>query len=219
MKKATTAAIVSALLWGVTGTSCASTKASGEDVQPVGDNATTITTDSGVTLPAGVLPPNNPPEPGDAPLGPDGHYNYDAPEFVLTNPCDDPEIMGRLDRLGFREQSEVSQRVKGTRQLGCIIGSESSALSEVFGIWRASIAHPNLASYGGLPIDRQNGVHDGVTYTMTTPIGLSYCIASVETERGSLGFAVDITGQDDSDLTEELCKPVDNLLTKYLGDL
>lgn len=54
---------------------------------------------------------------------------------------------------------------------------------------------------------------------MTTPIGLSYCIASVETERGSLGFAVDITGQDDSDLTEELCKPVDNLLTKYLGDL
>ena len=100
MKKATTAALLSALLWGITGTSCASTEASGKDVQPAGDNATTITTDSGVTLPAGVLPPNNPPEPGDAPLGPDGHYNYDAPEFVLTNPCDDPEIMGRLDRLG-----------------------------------------------------------------------------------------------------------------------
>ena len=39
-------------------------------------------------LPPGVLPPNDPPQPGDARLGPDGHYDYSAPDFVLKNPCD-----------------------------------------------------------------------------------------------------------------------------------
>lgn len=219
MKKATTTALLSALLLGITATGCTSSETSGEEVRPVGDNATTMTTDSGVTLPAGVLPPNDPPAPGDAPLGADGHYNYDAPEFVLTNPCDDPEIMGRLEKLGYREQTDVQDRIKGVRQLGCLLDAENSAPPETFGVWLSSIAHSNLENYAATPIGHQSGAHNWATYQMTTPIGLSYCIASVETERGALGFAVDITGQGGSDLAKELCTPVSDLLTKYLGEM
>ena len=216
MKKATTAALLSALLWGITGTSCALTEASGEDVQPVGDNATTITADPGVTLPAGVLPPNNPPEPGDAPLGPDGHYNYDAPEFVLTNPCDDPEIMGRLDRLGFREQTEVSERIKGVKQIGC--GLQTSHILPL-GLWHTSVAHSRLENYDAHPATHHSeGLH-WVTFRQTNPIGLSYCIASVETPKGALGFITHISEEKSTDFDETICKPVNELMTNYLGEI
>lgn len=215
MKKATTAALLSALLWGTTGTSCSSTEASGEDVQPVGDNATTITTDSGVTLPAGVLPPNNPPKPGDAPLGPDGHYNYDAPEFVLTNPCDDPEIMGRLDRLGFREQTYMEGRIEGNKQIGCVIESDASGL---LSIWHAAVAHSQLERYSAEPLAHHEGIFNWVTFTQTEPLGSSACIASVETEQGALGFVIDTTGQDSPDPQHRRCAPVNELLIDYLGE-
>ena len=190
-------------------------EASGEDVQPVGDNATTMTTDSGVTLPAGVLPPNNPPEPGDAPLGPDGHYNYDAPEFVLTNPCDDPEIMGRLDRLGFREQTYMEGRIEGNKQIGCVIESDASGL---LSIWHAAVAHSQLERYSAEPLAHHEGIFNWVTFTQTEPLGSSACIASVETEQGALGFVIDTTGQDSPDPQHRLCAPVNELLIDYLGE-
>ncbi|WP_239659422.1 hypothetical protein [Corynebacterium vitaeruminis] len=215
LKKATTAALLSALLLGTTGISCSSTETSGEDVQPVGDNLTTITTDSGVTLPAGVLPPDNPPEPGDAPLGPDGHYNYDAPEFILTNPCDDPEIMGRLDRLGFREQTYMEGRIKGNKQIGCVIESDAS---DLLSIWHAAVAHSQLERYSAEPLAHHDETFNWVTFTQTEPLGSSACIASVETEKGALGFVIDTTGQDEPDPQHRRCAPVNELLIDYLGE-
>lgn len=216
MKKATTAALLSALVLGTTAIGCASTETSGENVRPIGDTATTMTTDSGVTLPAGVLPPNKPPAPGDAPLGADGHYNYDAPEFVLTNPCDDPEIMGRLEKLGFREQTYIDGRIEGNKQIGCAIESDSS---ELLSIWHAAVAHSQLERYSAEPLVHHAETFNWVTFTQINPLGSSACIASVETEKGALGFVIDTTGQDEPDPKNRRCAPVNELLIDYLGEI
>ncbi len=216
MKKATTTALLSALLLGITATGCTSSETSGEEVRPVGDNATPMTTDSGVTLPAGVLPPNDPPAPGDAPLGADGHYNYDAPEFVLTNPCDDPEIMGRLEKLGYREQTDVQDRIKGVKQIGCGLQAEQIVS---LGIWHAGVAHSQLEKYGARPISHHFENLHWVSFNQTNPIGLSYCIASVETPRGALGFITHIANQESTNLDDSDCKSANNLMTDYLGEM
>lgn len=215
MKKATTTALLSALLLGITATGCTPSETSGEEVRPVGDNATTMTTDSGVTLPAGVLPPNDPPAPGDAPLGADGHYNYDAPEFVLTNPCDDPEIMGRLEKLGYREQTYVDGRIEGNKQIGCAIESDSSGL---LSIWHTEVAHSQLSRYNAEPLAHHEDSVNWVTFRLTNPLGNSACIASVETARGALGFVIDTTGQEEPDPQNKRCAPVNELLIDYLGE-
>lgn len=61
-------------------TGCGAAGASGDDDEHAAAEES--------SLPPGVMPPNDPPQPGDAPLGPDGHYDYSAPDFVLKNPCE-----------------------------------------------------------------------------------------------------------------------------------
>jgi hypothetical protein len=215
VQKANTAALLLALALGVTAAGCAPTKANGEQNESIDTSDLPMTADAGVTLPAGVLPPNNPPAPGDAPLGNDGHYNYDAPEFVLTNPCDDPEIMGRLEKIGFREQENLDMRIEGNKQLGC--GIQSSDFN-LLGIWHASVPHSRLGNYNATPVTHREGIFNWITFKQTNPIGNSACIASIETEKGALGFIVDTTGEEDADPQDHRCAPANKVLVKYLGE-
>lgn len=215
MQKANTAALLLAIALGATVIGCAPTDTTGEQKSAIDTRHLPMTADAGVTLPAGVLPPNNPPEPGDAPLGNDGHYNYDAPEFVLTNPCDDPEIMGRLEKVGFREQDGIPQRIKGVKQLGCIVESENN---ELLGLWHTSVAHSKLNNYNTQPSHHYGDNHAWVTFKQTNPIELSYCTASVETPKGALGFSVDITGEDNPSQQDKMCAPANQTMIDYLGE-
>ncbi|MDO5029496.1 MAG: hypothetical protein Q4E11_02795 [Corynebacterium sp.] len=215
MQKANTTALLLAIALGAAAAGCAPTEANGEQSNSITTNNLPMTADAGVTLPAGVLPPNNPPEPGDAPLGNDGHYNYDAPEFVLTNPCDDPEIMGRLERIGFREQDSIDMRIEGNKQLGCGIQSNDSNL---LAVWHTSVAHSQLGNYDATPLKHSNGIFNWITFKQTSPIGTSACIASVETAKGALGFIVDTTGEENPDPQDTKCTPANELLTDYLGE-
>lgn len=221
MKTATTAAMCAAFLLGTALAGCSADgdseaeqhSGSGSDTMRA---ATGLSTDSGLTLPAGVLPPDSPASPGDAPLGDDGHYNYDAPEFVLTNPCDDPKIMARLEKIGYREQQYIETRIQGHKQLGCAIESGDKRM---IGIWYMSVAHSQIHKYNGKPIEDHKGTYSWVTFRQTNPLGNTSCITSVETSKGALGFLVDITETDLQKPDSELCTVTNRIMTDYLGEL
>ena len=78
-------------------------------------------------LPPGVLPPNDPPQPGDARLGPDGHYDYSAPDFVLKNPCD-TEVYERAMSNGWHAPIVGSPRFDGFDERSCSITNDSTGI-------------------------------------------------------------------------------------------
>lgn len=220
MKSARIATLCAVLLLGTTAAGCSSLSAAGLGT-PLGSDdadgqAMAMTTDSGVVLPAGVLPPDSPAAPGDAPLGEDGHYNYDAPEFVLTNPCDDPEIMDRLDRIGYREETDLGTRIDGVKQLGCVIESDNN---DVLAVWHLAVPHSRLHEYNGNPIEDSNKSSSWVTFRQTSPIGTSICVSSVETAKGALGFIVDIPDAQSEKPDSELCAPTNAVMIDYLGEM
>ena len=212
MQKANTTALLLAIVLGAAAAGCAPTEANGEQSNSITTNNLPMTADAGVTLPAGVLPPNNPPEPGVAPIGADGHYNYDAPEFVLTNPCDDPEIMGRLEKIGFREQDAFDTRFQEVRHTGCDIKTKDD---NDYAVYRASVAHTQLGNYGSEPQSHKAGNVSWVTFEQSNPIGLTACLASIESPKGSFGVMVDTTMHSGNDA----CEPVNKLMHDYLGEM
>lgn len=166
-------------------------------------------------LPPGVLPPREPAQPGDARLGPDGHYDYAASDFILTNPCDDPEIMAKLEKLGQRESKEFSTRFSGWKQSGCVLGPDGSG---PISVWFQAANQDDFRKYESPPTFHKNSEFQWTTTRQTGAGGIVACVASVETERGSFGFTIDATNQSFDDFHAEACSLVNELIIEYMGD-
>lgn len=165
-------------------------------------------------LPPGVLPPREPAQPGDARLGPDGHYDYAASDFVLTNPCDDPEIMAKLEKLGQREDPGKGVRAKGPWNIGCALGPH--------GLGPISIQYlsKNAEELPKVSTELQNHSRGELSWRTTkqvAPVGNS-CFASIETSGGNLGFLIEAPPRETKNFHDTVCQPVSDLMISFLGE-
>ena len=157
------------------------------------------TGEEATALPPGILPPNDPPQPGDARLGPDGHYDYSAPDFVLKNPCDTeayevaleqgwvPPVVG--EKNFDSEKSRVCGIVKGFDGIG--IAHHAFSNTELVNM------HPGLEYHSD----------DGTSwYTTVWPnhIGTS-CFAGANGPGGAEGVTVPIGGFSSFKTQESAC--------------
>lgn len=138
-------------------------------------------------LPPGVLPPNDPPQPGDARLGPDGHYDYSAPDFVLKNPCD-TEYFQRAMELGWEVPSFGTKRRDEPTGSDCTIINESSGLALTN--YPSSVAE--LAESGYETSIDSSRTPALILIQGNALLGES-CFAGVETAHGIIG-ATSVTG-------------------------
>nr|WP_162933179.1 hypothetical protein [Corynebacterium lactis] len=171
------------------------------------------TNDNG--LPLGVIPPREPAQAGDARLGPDGHYDFNAPDFVLSNPCDDPEIMAKLEKLGHREDPEKQGRIRGAWHVGCVLGPD--------GTGPLSILHQKLSRNDFSRLGVEEKTHEVAGFSWSTSRQESdfgtACFASVQTERGRLGFTVEVPSGIQTKFHEDFCSAPSSLLEALIkGD-
>ena len=176
--------------------------ADSESVLEVGDDG----------LPPAVVPPEGEFEPGDARLGPDGHYDYRAPDFVKTSPCSDPELMARLDRLGQRKHPEWGRDFEGLYQVGCVLGPEGIG---PISVWRLGLNNLEMEERGYDP--RVHKTEAGTWVTARFESGFSDgCSATFETPKGSFGFLLVFIDEEYDDFHNGICKPVNELMAQYL---
>lgn len=151
------------------------------------------------SLPPGVMPPNDPPQPGDAPLGPDGHYDYSAPGFELKNPCDTDAYQVALQN-GW-EPPVIGQQFKDHDFIQyCGITRGTTGI----GIYTLRLTHQELNEYA-LKINHQES-GDSSWYTAVLPgiLGDS-CIAGVFGPNGGEGVSVGIGGFSDYSTEQSAC--------------
>lgn len=162
-------------------------------------------------LPPGVLPPNDPPQPGDARLGPDGHYDYSAPDFVLKNPCDTDAYQVALQK-GWEPPVIGSTRYDADDERSCSITKESTGMV--------------LFSYQTLPSEfeeRGSTVHldsAGPTpiYVIQSPhfFGDS-CFAGVESPSGLIGALTGNGGFSNHTTIESACEEAIDVFDELFG--
>ncbi len=173
---ATALAVVAAATLGTTG--CGA-------VGPDDANAATAGKEAGDNaLQPGVLPPNDPPQPGDARLGPDGHYDYSAPDFVLKNPCDTDAYGVALEK-GW-EPPVIGKQFKNLGQIQhCGIIKDGTGIS----IHSLSLNHEELRE---LSIDLQfHKSRENTWYTAVIPGDFgSSCFAGAFGPRGGTGVGI-----------------------------
>lgn len=165
-------------------------------------------------LPPGVLPPREPAQPGDARLGPDGHYDYAASDFVLTNPCDDPEIMAKLEKLGQREDPGKQFRINGAWHVECVLGEDGTG---PIGVW---YQEANFKRFETLDFSPKHRHEDGFSWVITRQKSnfSDGCVASVETQNGSLSIAFPYPLSQSKSFDSVQCSPASNLLLKFLKE-
>ena len=151
------------------------------------------------SLPPGVMPPNDPPQPGDAPLGPDGHYDYSAPGFELKNPCDTaayqvalqngwkpPVIGNQFKDLDFIQHCGITRGTTG------------------IGIYTHRLSHQELKEYALTFNHQESG--DSSWYTAVLPgIMGDSCIAGTFGPNGGEGISVSIGGFSDYSTERSAC--------------
>lgn len=162
-------------------------------------------------LPPGVLPPNDPPQPGDARLGPDGHYDYSAPDFVLKNPCDTDAYQVALQK-GWQPPAIGSQNFDSDQDRMCGIVKESDGIG---------ISHHAFERAKLIQLDPALEVHSdsGISwYTAEWPnhIG-STCFAGVDAPGGAEGVTVPIGGFSNYKTRESACRFASEQFIKLFG--
>ena len=172
-------------------------------------------------LPPGVMPPTGENPPGAARLGTDGHYDYSAEDFELGNPCDDPEIVAKVESMGHVFEPFEYAKFKGFRQSGCIFDLSLEGNGSVNRLWYQAVNYHILVRDNGDPrvIER-----DGLTWYVSRqedPGVMVACVASIETERGSFGFVIDVTEalSENADFHTETCAEANEIFyTFFKGD-
>ncbi|MEJ6019318.1 hypothetical protein [Corynebacterium sp. H113] len=178
------------------------------------DNSRTFAPD-GTPLPPGVLPPSENPAPGSARLGPDGHYDYSADDFVLSDPCDSPELMERLRALGYEEIETAIGRADLPWQRGCLIGREGNGIAVL------NLQNRNRTDYtrDGYEIIESTGPSVSALQVPQQSAMADSCFSAVETEQGTLGFTVPFSDAKPIQLRSQACKKGLELLQELLqGD-
>ncbi|MFD5867780.1 hypothetical protein ACFWGD_04070 [Corynebacterium sp. NPDC060344] len=161
-------------------------------------------------LPPGVLPPNDPPQPGDAKLGPDGHYDYSAPDFVLKNPCD-MDIYQRALEKGWKAPDFGTKRRDEESLATCgLINDGGAAL-----IINNTLNRRKIEELG-YPIT-DHGVEQTSWYTFVSKGDLfDECTATADTSEGSLGVSLAIGGFSEMKTSEETCEYVSARYTELI---
>lgn len=162
-------------------------------------------------LPPGVLPPNEPPQPGDARLGPDGHYDYSAPDFVPKNPCN-TEYFQRALELGWKPPEIGTKRRDDPDHMYCGVVNDRQALA--------------LFTFFGNQNDLKAEGHDVVIDTSSgTPLIMmkrptlfgEACFVGVETELGTIGGAASTGGFSDHTTIDQACAEAIEMTLPILG--
>ncbi|MFD5868807.1 hypothetical protein ACFWGD_09385 [Corynebacterium sp. NPDC060344] len=152
-----------------------------------GDAATAAAGEAqGPALPPGVLPPNDPPQPGDAKLGPDGHYDYSAPDFVLKNPCDTDAYQVALQQ-GWKQPSFGTTRRDEPAEKTCSIVQNSTGMvlysfaktSGDFNAEEAEVAHEESRGKTLVVIKSPNLFGETCFAGIETPAGLTGALTGV----------------------------------------
>lgn len=167
----------------------------------------------GTPLPPGVLPPSENPAPGSARLRPDGHYDYSADDFVLSDPCDSPELMERLRALGYEEIETAIGRADLPWQRGCLIGETDTAIAGF------ELQNRNLSDFQELGFTVSQRSTDTLSWAevdLVSAMGDVY-FSTVETEAGALGFSIPY-GESSAVSSRVLArKQADALISDFFG--
>lgn len=141
---------------------------------------------NGQLLPPGVKAPEEPAQPGAAKLRPDGHYDYSAPDFVLGDPCEDPELMSRLAEQGWAIWDSPRARISTNYLKGCVL-SNANPNSEPLTVVAINASATTMESEGYLHKFHSNG--ENSWFTANPPSGFGeLCVAVHETQSGSVGI-------------------------------
>lgn len=163
------------------------------------------------SLPPGVMPPNDPPQPGDAPLGPDGHYDYSAPGFELKNPCD-TEYFQRALGLGWQVPPFGTKRRDEPEEMYCGMINEASTIGlfsfpKNYRDYETSEFHIEIIDHKGISL---------IQVIRPTLFGEG-CFIGLETPRGMFG-GLDATGGFSSHTTiDQACKAATESIFSILG--
>lgn len=163
------------------------------------------------SLPPGVLPPNDPPQPGDAPLGPDGHYDYSAPGFELKNPCD-TEYFQRALELGWRVPDFGVTRQDETDAADCTLINETSGIALT--TYYRSIKELERSGYTISVISAQP--FDLITIKGSSLFGES-CFTGAETPYGIIGATLATGGFSQHNNIEKACTETVNTIIPIIG--
>ncbi|MFC3849890.1 hypothetical protein ACFORJ_06890 [Corynebacterium hansenii] len=175
-------------------------------------NAATAGKETGKNaLAPGVLPPNDPPQPGDARLGPDGHYDYSAPDFVLKNPCDTDAYGVALEK-GWEPPVIGKQNfdAETDRMCGIVKGSDGIGIT---------LHAFNRADLKGMDPDfaiQNNGNVSWYTTVWPNYIGSS-CFAGIDLPSGAEGVTVPIGGFSNFSTRESACKFASDQFIQFFG--
>lgn len=154
-----------------------STETEGQEIGP-----------NGQLLPPGVKAPEEPAQPGAAKLGPDGHYDYSAPDFVLGDPCEDPELMSRLAEQGWVLSSTTPSRMKNPWLKGCTllpIDSNQQPISLVAVPQNQPYYEKNQETYD-LDAKTTSRVFEVIK---RIDVQQGTCMSAIETSAGTIGIA------------------------------
>ena len=163
-------------------------------------------------LPPGVLPPNDPPQPGDARLGPDGHYDYSAPDFELKNPCDTGTYQVALNQ-GWKPPS-IGQQFKDQGNIQyCGITKGSTGIA----IYTLGLGHIEVAKLAS-ELD-YHSVDERSWYTAVIPgqFGDS-CLAGAFGPDGGHGIFVGIGGFSNYSTKQEACMYAEEQFETLFGE-
>lgn len=163
------------------------------------------------TLPPGVMPPNDPPQPGDAPLGPDGHYDYSAPGFELKNPCD-TEYFQRALELGWRVPDFGVTRQDEADAADCTLINETSGIALT--TYYRSIEELERSGYTISVISAQP--FDLITIKGDSLFGES-CFTGAETPYGIFGATLVTGGFSQHNTIEKACTETVNTIIPIIG--
>ena len=162
-------------------------------------------------LPPGVLPPNDPPQPGDARLGSDGHYDYSAPDFVLKNPCD-TEYFQRAMELGWEVPEIGTKRRDEPASSTCSMVNDSTGLPLV--AFDSSVTGLSTQGYS-VELDETGG-QPLIIVKGNAILGES-CFAGAETQVGVLGAMSGTGGFSQFTSIDDACKEAIETIIPILG--
>lgn len=163
------------------------------------------------SLPPGVMPPNDPPQPGDAPLGSDGHYDYSAPGFELKNPCD-TEYFQRALELGWRVPDFGVTRQDEADAADCTLINETSGIALT--TYYRSIEELERSGYTISVISAQP--FDLITIKGDSLFGES-CFTGAETPYGIFGATLVTGGFSQHNTMEKACTETVNTIIPIIG--
>lgn len=142
---------------------------------------------NGQLLPPGVKAPEEPAQPGAAKLRPDGHYDYSAPDFVLGDPCEDPELMSRLAEQGWELGNGRLSKFSRPFDAGCTL-TKSPEFTESIILLALRSNTKDLVRNGAVLQASDTKTDDALVFDKDTGHD-NLCFKGNETQYGMVGLA------------------------------